>query len=445
MSDREELIALRRLAELEAKASGAAPATAQKAKESPTSVGNLVGAAVEPSLTMASGMLSTPVAGLAGLLTTVGQGLGLDKIPLLGSVIPKESPADVVRGVQSRFTYEPNTEGGKNALSVIGAPFDWLEQGADYVGGKVTDWTGDPVKGAQAKVILAMLPAAVAGGVAPKGALPRIAQASRGGAEALMRSVLKPSSKDVRTGKAPKAIETMLDEGVSVSEGGANKLGGKIDTLNDAIMDAISSSKARVSRQAVETPVYQVEQQFSRQADPQSDLAAISAVLDDFRNHPLLPRKDIPVQVAQELKQGTYKALKDKYGEVGSASTEAQKALARGLKDEIAAAVPEVSPLNAQESALLNARNMLEARLAIEGNKNPLGLSPLAGTGARTAAFMADRSAHLKSLIARAMNPGRGMGITDEMMMLASAPETFSESSLQRQAIIDALLNRSQR
>ena len=404
----------------------------------------VAGGALEPMVTMATGALATPAAGIAGLATGAAQALGVDKVPLIGSLVPKENPADVVRGVQSRFTYQPQTQGGKDALSVIGAPFEALERVTDEAGGRVADMTGSPGYGATTKAALSIIPAMLLSRGAKPNSMPSPLPLMRKGAESLMRSSLKPNARDVKLGNADKAVTTMLDEGISVSEGGMGKLTGKIDTINDAISDAIRNSNARVSRAAVERPVYDVEARFGRQATPQADLAAIDAALTDFRTHPLLPRPDIPVQVAQEMKQGTYRALKDKYGEVGSASTEAQKALARGLKEEVAAAVPEVGPLNAKESSLLNARNILENRLAVEGNKNPMGLGPLAASSARTAAFMADRSALLKSLIARAMNPGKGMGITDEMVLAGSGPGTFSQEDATRKALIDALLGRTQ-
>lgn len=109
----------------------------------------------------------------------------------------------------------------------------------------------------------------------------------------------------------------------------------------------------------------------------------------------------LPVEIAQKLKQGTYRVLKGKYGEVGSASTEAQKALARGLKEGISEAVPAVAPLNARESALLDALAVAERRAMMDANKNPFGLSSLSPSPAGFMAFMADRSGQLKSLLAR--------------------------------------------
>ena len=113
---------------------------------------------------------------------------------------------------------------------------------------------------------------------------------------------------------------------------------------------------------------------------------------------------NIPVQLAQKLKQGTYKTLKGKYGEVGSASTEAQKGLARGLKENIAEVVPGIGALNAEESRLFKTLGVAERRSLMDMNKNPLGLAALAGNPTGFAAFMADRSAAFKALVARMMN-----------------------------------------
>lgn len=84
-------------------------------------------------------------------------------------------------------------------------------------------------------------------------------------------------------------------------------------------------------------------------------------------------RGSIPVQQAQDMKQGTYRELKNKYGQIGSAETEAQKALARGLKENIAEAVPEIAGLNAQESKLINALNITERRAFMEATKTRWG------------------------------------------------------------------------
>ena len=120
----------------------------------------------------------------------------------------------------------------------------------------------------------------------------------------------------------------------------------------------------------------------------------------------LLPR-NIPAVQAQEMKRGIYQVLRDKYGQLGSETVEAQKALARGFKEELAAKIPEISMLNAQESALINALNLAERRVLISGNKNPIGLGMLVRHPASLAAFLADRSELFKSIVARMINAGQ--------------------------------------
>jgi hypothetical protein len=113
------------------------------------------------------------------------------------------------------------------------------------------------------------------------------------------------------------------------------------------------------------------------------------------------------VQDAQRLKQGTYKVLEKKYGQLGSAETEAQKALARGLKEAIAEAVPEVGPLNAKQSELIKALKVTGRRAMMDDNRNPVGIAGLSGSPSQLAAMLADRSALLKSLAARGANAMR--------------------------------------
>lgn len=113
------------------------------------------------------------------------------------------------------------------------------------------------------------------------------------------------------------------------------------------------------------------------------------------------------VQDAQRLKQGTYKVLEKKYGQLGSAETEAQKALARGLKEQIAEAVPEVGPLNAKQSELIKALKVTGRRAMMDDNRNPVGIAGLSTNPSQLAAMLADRSALLKSLAARGVNAMR--------------------------------------
>lgn len=113
-----------------------------KESESPTSPKNLAGAAVEPLLAMASGFPAMVLGGLAGLGTAIGGGNGARK----------------VERIQNALTYEPRTVGGKNAMKVIGAPAEWLSEGATKAGEIALDITGSPAVAAAIKTGLEVVP-----------------------------------------------------------------------------------------------------------------------------------------------------------------------------------------------------------------------------------------------------------------------------------------------
>ena len=251
---------------------------------------------------------------------------------------------------------------------------------------------------------------AVVGGALPGAAKVMGAAASKleslmhSGAESLMQSAIKPTLKQLANGDAGVAVRTLLDYGISPTKAGVEKLRGLIDDLNTQVADKIANSTATIPKTNVLQRLADVKTAFGKQVSPTADLAAIDRVGDDFLAHPLYPGPDLPVQAAQELKQGTYKTLAKKYGQLGGAETEAQKGLARGLKEEISNAVPEVAGLNAEEAKLITTLKVSERRALMELNKNPLGLTMLAKNPAAMAAFLADRSAAFKALAARMVN-----------------------------------------
>ncbi len=226
-------------------------------------------------------------------------------------------------------------------------------------------------------------------------------------AEKLMASALKPTVKQWSTGAAETAIKTALDKGINPTRGGVDKLNRLIDEKNAQIASEIAGSTADVSKRQAAMPLLDTLSQYSKQVSPASDLDAIRKTGLEFLSHPNYPGSTLPVQAAQELKQGTYRILAKKYGQVGSAETEAQKAIARGLKDQVAAAVPAVKGLNAEESALIKTLDVVERRALMGLNNNPGGLAWMAQNPKAAVGFLADRSPLFKSLAARMFHSAR--------------------------------------
>jgi len=122
---------------------------------------------------------------------------------------------------------------------------------------------------------------------------------------------------------------------------------------------------------------------------------------------PPTPAPPMDAAKAQAMKQGTYTVLKGKFGEQGSATVEAQKALARGLKEEIANQFPEISKLNAAEGKLLDLQPVLERAVNRISNHQLIGIgTPVVGAAAKAVTGETAIAAPLMALKAVLDNPG---------------------------------------
>ena len=209
--------------------------------------------------------------------------------------------------------------------------------------------------------------------------------------EGAYESALKPST-TLSQPERSAIVQTGLENSIPVSKGGVEKLGGLIDDLNQKIAAQIQSDPTRpVSTVPAVRNLDAVRARFANQVTPQPDLGEISNVESNFLNNPQVAPQgagpspgSITAEQAQAMKTGTYRALGDKsYGEIKGANIEAQKALARGLKDEIATQFPEISQLNAQDSKLLDLQPVLEKAVNGISNHQIIGIgTPVAGAAA---------------------------------------------------------------
>lgn len=201
-----------------------------------------------------------------------------------------------------------------------------------------------------------------------------IAQAT---AERMYQSTLKPSLAK----NAPDAaglVKTGLENEIPISKNGLDKLSNLIGDLQQKVSDTIASDPTKtIDKLAVTSRLGKTMKQFETQVNPEADLNAIADSRQEFlKNQP----DQIPVQDAQALKVGTYRQLKAKaYGEMKSASIEAQKSLARGIKEELVNQFPELTNLNAQEGKLIDLDGALEHAVKRIDNHQLLGIgTPLA-------------------------------------------------------------------
>lgn len=229
------------------------------------------------------------------------------------------------------------------------------------------------------------------------------------GANKLMMSAIKPAKSELASGAGQKAVQTMLEEGVNptinrtIFGRGLDTLELKIGALNNEISNIITNSNKSISKASVINYLDDLLEKAKYSLAPESDMAAVQAVKNQFIAHPLATGTEIPVQLAQKLKQGTYKSIGTKnFNELGGFTKEALRAGAKGLKEGIAEVEP-VNLLNAKESQLINALDVAESRAYTALKNNPVGIAGLSTDPIQFAGMMADRSDAFKALIARMM------------------------------------------
>ena len=92
----------------------------------------------ETALSIGSGAVATPFAGLAGLAA----------MPFVGA----EGSTGIIDAIQSAATYEPRTDAGKQIMGAISKPMQAIADAQQSVGNYVTDATGSPALGTAAQV-----------------------------------------------------------------------------------------------------------------------------------------------------------------------------------------------------------------------------------------------------------------------------------------------------
>ena len=291
---------------------------------------------------------------------------------------------------------------------------DIYHQGSDVVGSAVTEGAsrmGLPSEaaaglGTAAYVGAQALPAVAGsvGQIAPTGlrAIPR----------RLMQSSIKPNAEARTSGAADKAITTMLEKGINATEAGMSATQSKVTSLENKIQGILDESPGIVDPYKAADNIKKAVSAVSLNLDRARNLRDIEKVYDKFVNHEAI--KDmggIPASLANKMKQAFYTELKDKAFVPGADLTvaaKAQKALAGGLRQEVAAAEPAVVPSLAEQSELINVLKVAGPQAAREGNKNILGFGALSPRLENVLVWMVDRYPWFKSMLARGLYAPEG-------------------------------------
>lgn len=190
----------------------------------------------------------------------------------------------------------------------------------------------------------------------------------------LYESALKPAPRSNTVEEVENMIRAGLEHEIPVSTTGYEKAKSLTEQLKNQVLNLISTQpQAAVNKYSVASRLTPTAQRFAVQVNPEADLAALSDVGQEFlRNQPA----NIPADAAQALKTGTYQQLKNRaYGELRGATVEGQKALARGLKEELESIYgPTLTELNQAQGDILNLMPDLQAAVNRSQNRNLIEL-----------------------------------------------------------------------
>lgn len=250
----------------------------------------------------------------------------------------------------------------------------------------------------------------------------------------LYGSALKQSTK-LPPAERLERIATGLKEGIVPTEAGLSKIQEKIGSLNLEIEKTIGrAAKAGDTVQADEIVkrIDDLKPFYQATANPAPYLDELERVKKSFQDY---HGQRIPVEKAQKIKQNTYVLLKKQYGQMKNESVEAEKAIARGIKEELATKYPELKFLNQNESELIRLEDSIVKAVNRIENRDLVGIgSTIAGTagavvtGSPSGGFWAMMAKALidhptmKSRIAIALQNARKKAIVQETKMQLVRP-----------------------
>lgn len=204
-------------------------------------------------------------------------------------------------------------------------------------------------------------------------------------AEKIYQSALKPTNALIK--KSPDVVKTGLKEGIRVSESGLGKLQGIMESIGEDIGKIIDSGVAQgksVSKNSLLPYLDEMKEYLGSSLGGKEIVKDVNIMAKKIISE--LPN-NIPIKQAQQIKQTTQNLVSKYYNKLAPVEIETKKQLARGLKEEISKAVPEISQLNARDTKLFGLEDALEASLKRIGNKNIISLGDMfaLGSGGATA------------------------------------------------------------
>lgn len=210
-------------------------------------------------------------------------------------------------------------------------------------------------------------------------------------AERIYESALKPSNAASNRNRIPGQVATGLRENIPVSSKGAKKIDSLINELSEITTELAKQSAeqgGKINAQKVASRLEGMKIENWNQVNAQPDIAAIREVGENFLNNPhvINNKGQIPANIALDMRRGTYARLQGKYEKLSEAHTQAEKALARGITEELKAIVPELKDIDLRNSDLISLQKQMDAAIPRIMNRDISRVGPI-GVAAATYHF----------------------------------------------------------
>jgi hypothetical protein len=224
---------------------------------------------------------------------------------------------------------------------------------------------------------------------------------------AVYRGYLKPSLSKPLLAKASEIVETGIREAIPVTDAGAAKADRLIGELNGEVDRILQNAKGDVNLSDVANQVRAfARRKYYKPGQPMADYEAAMKVADELDQHPSIVNPMAPTSpamatptAANDIKRGLDETVgASNFGMERGATKTAQKVARRGVRQQIEAVAPEVAPLNARQSRLLDLAQTLNRAVGREGNRNQLFGMPALAAGASAATEFAHGTSAYGSL-----------------------------------------------
>lgn len=255
------------------------------------------------------------------------------------------------------------------------------------------------------------------------------------GANAVYRGYLKPSLAGNKLAKAGQIVQTALDEALPITRGGTQKAQRVISELRAKVDDIIASTPGVIDlKQLADRVRGFARQRYFKPGADLTDYQQALGVADKLDMHPALglppgarpTRVDVPLTTANETKRALDTSIKEAgFGVPTGAKKTTEKFARTALKQGLETKAPDIGPLNARESKLIDAAQAIAKAVEREANQSKLyGVKTLAALGGGGAAGAASGDPYVGAAVSMA---GRRLLETDAMSWTSILAHRFAK------------------